>query len=77
MTKRIDNYARFFLVIERQLRDPKDLSLDKLFELFEAEGLRRGFVPVTFLIQTFDLEWAPSRLEYLTEKRRIHQLMNK
>lgn len=44
-----------------------------MFEIFGAEGLRRSFVPVSFLVQRLALEWDASALEDMTELRRIHE----
>ena len=73
MTSRIDHYAVFFAEIDRSCGGPQELNQKRLFEIFGAEGLRRAFLPVSFLSQRLAFEWKASALEDMTELRRIHE----
>lgn len=71
MTARIDRYAVFFAEIDRTCKEPREVTQRRLFELFEAEGLRRGFQAVSFLCERLGLDWDAAALEDLIEARRI------
>ncbi len=73
MTARIDQYAVFFAEIDGNCAAPGEVTQRRLFEIFEAEGLRRGFLAVSFLCERLALEWDASALEDMIETRRIDQ----
>jgi len=73
MTARIDRYAVFFAEIDRNCEAPGAVTQRRLFEVFGAEGLRRGFLAISFLCDRLAIEWAASALEDMIEARRINQ----
>lgn len=73
MTRRIDQYAVFFAEIDRSCGEPQGVNQKRLFDVFGAEGLRRGFLPVSFLSQRLAFEWDCAALENMIELRRIHE----
>lgn len=72
MTRRIDQYSVFFAEIDRSCSAPQEVNQKRLFEIFGGEGLRRGFLPVSFLSQRLAFEWDASALADMIEMRRIH-----
>ncbi len=75
MTARIDKYAVFFATIDRCCDRPSEVSQERLFALFGGEGLRRCFLPVSFLCKRLALNWDATVLDNLIEAGRINQLM--
>lgn len=73
MTARIDRYAVFFAAMDRSCEAPQVVTQRRLFDIFGAEGLRRGFLAVSFLCERLALEWDAATLEDLIEARRIDQ----
>lgn len=76
MTARVDRYARFFKELDHRLICPKEISQDRLFSIFGAEGLRRGYQAVSYLVESTGTSWEPSSLERLNEERRIADILN-
>jgi len=73
MTARIDRYAAFFAEIDRNCETPGAVTQRQLFDVFGGEGLRRGFLAVSFLCDRLALDWDASALEAMIETRRIDQ----
>lgn len=73
--RRIDVYAEFFRRIDTNCRDPSRLTQDRLFEMFGAEGLRRCFQALSFLVAEAGLVWDPSKQKDLVETRRVATLL--
>lgn len=71
MAARIDRYAVFFATIDRNCAAPSEVTQRRLFDLFGAEGLRRGFLVVSFLCERVALEWDAKALEDMIEMGRI------
>ena len=59
MTRRIDAYAGCFSMIDRHCASRDALGQDLLLRLFGAEGLRRHYVVVCFLVGHLALDWDP------------------
>nr|WP_298522558.1 hypothetical protein [uncultured Halomonas sp.] len=75
MTKRIDGYARFFARLDRSLSSGKAITQQSLFDLFGAEGLRRHYLVVNYLIGTLGIEWDCTKQENMIERRRIEAML--
>ncbi|MCG5514758.1 MULTISPECIES: hypothetical protein [unclassified Ectothiorhodospira] len=71
MTARIDRYAVFFADIDRHCMVPAEITQGRLFEIFGAERLRRGFLIVSFLCERLDIEWDMVALEDMIEAKRM------
>lgn len=74
MTARIDKYAVFFATIDRNCDGPSGVSQERLFALFGGEGLRRCFLPVSFLCERLALNWDVTVLDDLIEVGRINHM---
>ncbi len=72
MTARIDKHAVFFAMIDRSCDRPSEVSQERLFALFGGEGLRRCFLPVSFLCERLALNWDVTVLDDLIEIGRIN-----
>lgn len=73
---RIDRYALFFARIDRECAAASEITQERLFGLFGAEGLRRGFKVVEFFGSHLALIWSADRLEELTEIRRVEECLS-
>lgn len=69
----IDRYATFFATIDQNCISPGEITQQRLFDLFSAEGLRRGFRVVSFLCTQLGLEWDADALGDMIEARRIRE----
>ena len=70
ITRRIDNYARFFEILDNAILRPDQLSQSRLTELFSPEELRRGFMVVRFLIERHGVFWEESEARRAAHARR-------
>jgi hypothetical protein len=77
MTSRIDRYAIFFSVIDQSFATPADINQHRLVEIFGADGLRKSYVVISFLVRRLTLPWSAETTIELVEKRRISELLDK
>ena len=70
ITRRVDNYARFFEILDKTILCPDQLSQSRLTEVFTPEELRRSFMVVRFLIERHGIEWEKSRARQAAHARR-------
>ncbi|QID19363.1 hypothetical protein G3580_18125 [Nitrogeniibacter mangrovi] len=75
MTRRIDGYAVYFSRIDRRFCSATELTQETMFDLFGAEGLRKGFNIVTFLCERLAIAWNARVLVDLNERRRLDDLI--
>ncbi|QPI63988.1 hypothetical protein [Vreelandella venusta] len=75
MTMRIDNYARFFVILERHTLSVRGIDQQHLFNLFGAEKLRRSFHVVNFLVEKIGIVWDNEEQEQLIENKRINDIL--
>jgi hypothetical protein len=70
LTRRIDNYSRFFEILDKAIARPDHLSQSRLSELFTPEELRRSFMVVRFLIERHGVAWTESTAREAAHARR-------
>ncbi|MGP9591366.1 hypothetical protein, partial [Halomonas sp. AOP42-B2-16] len=75
MTTRIDSYARFLVILERNTLSVRDIDQQHLFNLFGAEKLRRSFHVVNFLVEKLGIEWDNEEKEQAIENKRINDIL--
>lgn len=73
LTRRIDNYARFFEVLDKQVDRPDQISQSGLARLFTPEELRRHYVVVRFFIERRGLQWRKSKGREIAQARKIDE----
>ncbi|PWG65698.1 hypothetical protein [Sediminicurvatus halobius] len=74
---RLDHYAQFFAEIDRHLSDWKEVSQESLYRIFTAEGLRRHYLPVSYLVRRLRLPWSNDDLAELIERDRRLQALQR
>ena len=74
-TRKIDRFAEYFHKIDRELKDPEEITQEKLFCMFGKEGLRRGYLITNFLINSSNLEWSDEKFENLVEMDWIEKIL--
>ena len=57
MARRLAGHAKFFTVLDAQCAGTRELSQQRLLDVFGAEGLRRAMRPVRFLAGHLALPW--------------------
>lgn len=75
ITSRINRYAVFFERLDRNFERPDLIDQDGLLQAFSPEALRRGFLPVQFLVERLQIPWHSSTTARAAEVRRINQIL--
>ncbi|MEX2498322.1 MAG: hypothetical protein WD397_05550 [Wenzhouxiangellaceae bacterium] len=75
ITSRISRYAVFFESLDRNFERPDRIDQEGLLRAFGPENLRRGFLPVRFLVERLQINWDSSAPHRASEERRINQIL--
>lgn len=71
VARRMDAYARCFIVIGTGCAGPEEVTQARLLALLGNEGMRRNLLVVRFLAEHLALSWDPAIAEDAAERRRI------
>lgn len=73
----IDRYARFFAQLDRECTAPRQVTQERLLEIFGADGLRRAMKVVGFLATALQLDWSAAVQEDTVERARIEERLTR
>ena len=71
LLSRLHRYALFFTMLDQNFGETVEITQDRLFQIYGADGLRRHQVVLAFLCGQNILTWHFERQEELIETRRI------